>query len=219
VALLAGAALLAWWLGTRWLPTPERMSEVRGWIEAHDRVAPAVFVAGYVAAELLFVPALPLTLFGGLVFGPIRGTLYVSVAATLSATLACAIARYALRARVERWIASSPKLQCLDAAVAEHGWRILVVTRLVPLFPFNVQNFAYGLTAIRLRTFVVLSWVCMLPGTVAYTLAGAALGEGEQDPRRALTLLAIAGSLLVALSLPRRCLRRRRRAAAAILRP
>jgi uncharacterized membrane protein YdjX (TVP38/TMEM64 family) len=158
-------------------------------------------------------PALPLTLLGGLAFGPLWGVVYVSVAATLSAALAFLVARYVARGPVERRIARHPRLARIDAAVAEHGWRILMITRLVPLFPFNVQNFAYGLTRIPFWTYVGMTWLCILPGTVAYVLAASALPAGANDPRRLVGYLGIAGILLLALSWLPRWLKQRSRMA------
>jgi uncharacterized membrane protein YdjX (TVP38/TMEM64 family) len=218
LAAIAVGGVLLWLVGFRHLPVLHDLPRLGQWIQAQGPLAPVVFVAGYVLAELLFAPALPLTLLAGLLFGPFWGTVYVSVASTLAATLAFMIARSALRERIQRWIASKPRLRELDAAVAEHGWRILIVTRLVPLFPFNIQNFAYGLTRIRLRAYILLSWICMLPGTVAYTLAGGALAEGVRDARRTVMYLALAGILLIALSLLPRWLERRSRAARTLLR-
>jgi uncharacterized membrane protein YdjX (TVP38/TMEM64 family) len=217
VAIAVGGVLF-WLIGFRHLPALHDVARLGQWIQAQGPLAPVVFVAGYVLAELLFAPALPLTLLAGLLFGPLWGTVYVSLASTSAATLAFLIARSALRDRIQRWTASKPRLRELDAAVAEHGWRILIITRLVPLFPFNMQNFAYGLTRIRLRTYVLLSWICMLPGTVAYTLAGGALAEGIRSARRTVMYLALAGALLVVLSLLPGWLERRSRAAWTLLR-
>jgi uncharacterized membrane protein YdjX (TVP38/TMEM64 family) len=219
LALVGAGGVLVWVVGVRHLPALHDINRLGQWIQAQGPLAPVVFVGGYVLAELLFVPALPLTLLAGFLFGPLWGTVYVSLASTLAATLAFMIARSALRQRIQHWIASKPRLGELDAAVAEHGWRILIITRLVPLFPFNIQNFAYGLTRIRLGTYVLLSWICMLPGTIAYTLAGGALGEATGHARRTVVYLALAGILLVALSLLPRWLKRRSRAARTLLRP
>jgi uncharacterized membrane protein YdjX (TVP38/TMEM64 family) len=215
--LVLGGALAAWALGLGELLSPARLGALRAAIEAQGGWAPALFVLGYVLAELVFVPALPLTLLGGALFGPLRGTACVSVAATTAAGLAFLIARYLARDAVERWLAGNPRLRRIDAAVAEHGWRILVVTRLVPLFPFNVQNFAYGLTRIPFGTFMGVSWVAMLPGTAAYAVAGAALTEGG-DLRRTTLYLAAAGVIVVVLSLLPGWLARRSRAAGELLR-
>jgi len=200
-AVIGGAAVLAWRLGVWDLLRLEHLARFKAWIDGYGFWGPAVFIVGYAAAELLFVPALPLTILGGAAFGPVRGTAYVSLGATLGAAAAFLAARYAMRGLVERWVERNPRLRELDAAVAEHGWRMLTITRLVPLFPFNLQNFAYGLTRIRFRTFVLLSWLCMLPGTAAYTLTGGALSEGRRALHRALGYLAVAAILMVALSL------------------
>lgn len=214
---LGGLVLLTRALGLHELVRLENIARLRQWAEGHGALAPIAFVGGYVLAEILFVPALPLTVLGGVLFGPVRGTAYVAVAATLGAALAFLIARYAARGPVERWVARSPRLARIDLAVAEHGWRILMITRLVPLFPFNLQNFAYGLTRIRFGTFVAISAVAMLPGTAAYTLAGSALAEGGGELRRTLVFLGGAGVLVVLVSLIPRWLRARSRVAAQLL--
>lgn len=216
VAALGGGALLARWAGLGDLLNLDGLRRFRDWIHGYGAWAPVVFIAGYVVAKLCFFPALPLTLLGGIAFGPLRGTIYVSIAATLGASLAFLAARYALRGLVEDWIARSPRLARLDAAVAQYGWRILMVTRLVPLFPFTLQNFAYGLTRIHFGVYVGVSWVCMLPATIAYTLAASALAEGDRDPGRLLASLGVAAVILVALSLLPAWLGRRSRAAAAL---
>jgi rSAM/selenodomain-associated transferase 2 len=169
---------------------------------------PALYIAGYALAEMLFVPGLPLTVLGAIAFGPLWGTVWVSAGSTLGAGLAFLLGRYAMRATVERWIARSPRLARLDAAVARESWRILMVTRLVPLFPFNLQNFAYGLTGIPFWRYLAVSWLCMLPGTAAYTMAAGVLTEGHGTPGRIGIMLGGAGVLLAAASLAPRWLRR-----------
>jgi uncharacterized membrane protein YdjX (TVP38/TMEM64 family) len=213
---VGGGALAVWRLGGLDVAT---IALVRPWIERQGGWAPVVFILGYAVAELFFVPALPLTLLGGLAFGPLRGTLYVSVGATAGAALAFLAARYAARGLVEGWIARSPRLRRLDAAVTRHGWRILMLTRLVPLFPFNLQNFAYGLTRIRFVPYVLLTWVCILPATAAFTLAGDALAGGGGPPRRLLGGLAVAGLLIVAVSLIPRWLMARSRVVGELVDP
>lgn len=196
-------------LGLTELVRLENVARLREWIAGFGPWAPAVFVGGYVVAVVAFVPALPLTILGGLVFGPVGGTVYASIAATTGATLAFLIARYAARDAVERWMAPYPALGRMDRAVARHGWRIVMITRLVPIFPFNLQNYAYGLTSITFRAYLATSFVCMLPATVAYTVAAGALVAGAWDVRRMVLLLGAAGVLLVVLSLLPRWLRGR----------
>jgi uncharacterized membrane protein YdjX (TVP38/TMEM64 family) len=215
---LLAAALVAWALGLDDWVRPERLAQLRTAIEAYGAWAPALYVGGYVIAELLFVPALPLTLLGGVVFGPVRGTVYTWIAGTLAAAIAFLVARHLARDTVERWRARSPRLDRIDAAVKRHGWRILMLTRLVPLFPFNLQNFAYGLTRIPFWTYVGVTAVCILPGTIAFTLAGGALSSGG-NPGTIAWMLAAAGVLIVLVSLAPRWLGGKSSAAHDLLNP
>ena len=215
---LLAAGLLAWALGLHDVVRPDRLARLRPEIEAYGPWAPALYVGGYIIAELLFVPALPLTLLGGLVFGPVWGSVYTWVAATLAAALAFLVARHLARDTVERWKAASPGLARIDAAVERHGWRILMLTRLIPLFPFNLQNFAYGLTRIPFWSYVGVTAVCILPGTIAFTLAGGALSSGG-SPRTIAWTLAAAGILIVLVSLLPRWLSRKSSAARDLLSP
>jgi len=217
LAVLVAGAILARALGVTDYLRLEKLVRLKQTIESYGAAGPILYIVGYVLAVVLFVPGLPITLLGGLAFGPVRGTVYVSIAATIGAGLAFLIARYGLRRMVEGWVQSSPRLAGIDAAVARDGWRIVMITRLVPLFPFNLQNYAYGLTRIGFWTYLVTSWICMLPGTVAYTVAGGALSEGGGDVRRTLGYLAIAGVLIVLVSLIPRLLKRRSQAAGDLL--
>ena len=195
----------------------ENVTRLKQWIEGYGPLAPAVFITAYILAVVLFVPGLPITVLGGVVFGPIRGTAYVWLAATVGASLAFLVARYAARSTVERWVRASPRIAKVDGQVAEHGWRIVMLTRLVPIFPFNLQNYAYGITRIGFWPYAITSAICMLPGTAAFTFAGGAFGSGRGEVRRSLTYLAIAGVLLVLVSLIPRWLQRRSRVAGALL--
>ncbi|RPI08223.1 MAG: TVP38/TMEM64 family protein, partial [Zetaproteobacteria bacterium] len=111
-------------------------------------------MGAYALLGLALVPALPLTIRAGIAFGAVWGTLSAWTGATLSATLAFLVARHGARETVERWVVGHPRLARIDEVVARHGWRILAFTRVVPVFPFNVQNYAYGLTGIRFSTYV-----------------------------------------------------------------
>ena len=208
VGLLVASVILARALGLTDYIRLENLARLKQTIESYGAAGPILYIAGYVLAVVLFVPGLPITLLGGLAFGPVRGTVYVSIAATFGAGLAFLVARYGLRKMVEGWVRSNPRLAGMDAAVARDGWRIVMITRLVPLFPFNLQNYAYGLTRIGFWTYLITSWICMLPGTAAYTFAAGALSEGGGDVRRTLGYLAIAGVLIVLVSLIPRMLKR-----------
>ena len=103
----------------------------------------------------------------------------------------------------------------IDRGVARHGWRMVMVTRLVPVFPFSLQNYAYGVTRIRFLTYAAVTFVCMLPASVAYCLAGGALVSGEGSARKTLAYLAGAAVVLAAASLVPGWVRKRYAAVAA----
>ncbi len=159
--------------------------------------APAAFVALWSVWAPLFLPGTPLGLLGGALFGPFWGTVWNLTGATLGATFAFLAARYV----ASDWVArkAGARLQHLLDGVEAEGWLFVAVTRLVPLFPFNLLNYALGLSRIRLGAYVLTSLVCMLPGTIAYTYLGyagrEAVAGGEalvQKGLLALGLLALA---------------------------
>jgi uncharacterized membrane protein YdjX (TVP38/TMEM64 family) len=154
-----------------------RLRELLPWISGFGSTAPLVFVLSYVAACVLFIPGSILTLSSGFLFGVVRGSIYVSIAATLGATAAFLIGRYAARQWVAARLASYPKFKAVDEAVAHEGWKIVALTRLSPLFPFNLLNYAFGLTNVRIRDYVVASWAGTLPGTIVYVYLGSLAGD------------------------------------------
>ncbi len=186
----------------------DNLARLRDYVESFGPAAPLVFIAGYAAATVAFLPGTPLTLLAGLAFGPVVGTVYVLAGATIGLTLAFLVARYVARGLVASWVEENERMKRLDAEVGRQGWRILLITRLVPLFPFNLQNYAYGLTRIRLGTYVLVSAICIVPGTAAYTFAGGSVTSG--DLTRTFIYLGVAAIFFVILSLIPGWLRRRR---------
>lgn len=147
------------------------------WIAGLGPWGPAAFVLLYILACVLFLPGSLLTLGAGFVFGVLRGTIYVSIAATLGATAAFLVGRYLARGWVSRKIEGSAKFKAVDEAVAREGWKIVLLTRLSPAFPFNLLNYAFGLTRVSLRDYFLASWAGMLPGTVMYVYLGSLAGD------------------------------------------
>jgi uncharacterized membrane protein YdjX (TVP38/TMEM64 family) len=196
----------------------EGLGRLRHWVEALGVLGPPAFVGCYILTAVAFVPALPMSVLAGLLFGPFWGTVWASIGATLGACSSFLLARYAARDLVERWVAASPALERLDGATARHGFRLVMITRLVPFVPYNVQNYVYGVTAIRFVPYTITSWICMLPSTAAFTVAGGALSEGGWDTRRILPWLALAAVLAILVSLVPRWLRGRSPAFDALLR-
>jgi uncharacterized membrane protein YdjX (TVP38/TMEM64 family)/rhodanese-related sulfurtransferase len=143
---------------------------LQSWIRDAGVAAPLIFMALYAMATVLFFPGSILTIAGGALFGPVWGTFYSLTGATLGATLAFFVARYLASGWVARKAGGRAK-QLIEGVEAE-GWRFIAFVRLVPLFPFNLLNYALGLTRIRLSHFVIASYVCMLPGAIAFTYLG-----------------------------------------------
>lgn len=209
-----GLALVAVVLAVRFTGLSEYVSldglnRLRDWVNSFGPAAPLVFILIYVAATVAFLPATPLSLLAGLVFGPVLGTVWAVIGATVGATLAFLIGRYAARGLVERWTAENESVRRLDEGVERQGWRMLLVTRLVPVFPFNLQNYAYGLTKIGPGTYVLLTAVCIIPGAAVYTFAGGSLASAQQDLTRTFVYLGVAAVLFVAVSLIPGWVRRR----------
>lgn len=169
-------------------------------IEDAGLVGPVLFMSVYALATVLFLPGSVLTLAGGALFGPVWGTFYNLTGATVGAALAFLAARYLASDWVSR--KAGGRMKRLIDGVENEGWRFVAFTRLVPLFPFNLLNYAFGLTRIRLAHFVIASYVFMLPGAIAYTYLGyagreaVAGGEGLiQKGLLALALLAVVAFL------------------------
>ena len=146
------------------------------WVQGLGIWGPVVFILGYAAATVAFAPAWPLTVAAGPIFGLWRGTAYVMIGATLGAALAFLVARYGARRAVERRIAGNERFAAIDRAVAREGRKIVFLLRLSPVFPFNLLNYALGLTRVRFVDYLVAS-IGMLPGTLLYVYSGKLAGD------------------------------------------
>jgi uncharacterized membrane protein YdjX (TVP38/TMEM64 family) len=141
-----------------------------------------LFVLVYIVATVLFVPGSVLTLGAGALFGVGLGSALVSVGATLGATAAFLVGRYVARDWVAKKIEGNAAFAAIDRAVAAEGWKIVGLTRLSPAFPFSLLNYAFGLTRVSLRDYVLASWIGMMPGTVMYVYLGSiARAAGERQ--------------------------------------
>ncbi|MEK6606309.1 MAG: TVP38/TMEM64 family protein [Myxococcota bacterium] len=140
----------------------------------------AVYAAVYVLATVLMLPGSIVTLAAGFAYGPIGGTLVVSPASVAGATAAFLIARSRARPWVERRIGARPRLAAIDEAMARSGFRMVALLRLSPLLPFNLLNYALGLTRVRVRDYVLASFVGMLPGTLLYNYLGSLITNASR---------------------------------------
>jgi uncharacterized membrane protein YdjX (TVP38/TMEM64 family) len=173
IGLLLGGVMLLVLLGRQ---VGAYVPQFARWVDGLGAWGPAVFVVAYAVAAVAFVPGSLLTLAAGAIFGLTQGVAYVFVAAVLGSTAAFLLARYVARGAVERRLATNPRFAAIDRAVGIQGRKIVFLLRLSPAFPFNVLNYALGLTRVRLRDYVVAS-VGMVPGTVLYVYYGKLIGD------------------------------------------
>ncbi|HEX7252561.1 MAG TPA: VTT domain-containing protein, partial [Thermoanaerobaculia bacterium] len=159
----AAAGVLGLALAWRFLPLTAWLRSLEVRVASMGSTGLLVYGAVYIAAVLLFVPGIVLTLGAGFLFGFVRGCLLVSAAATIAAALAFLSARHLARARIERWARGRPEFEAIDRAVGENGWKIVALLRLSPLVPFSLSNYFYGLTSVRFAPYVLTSWLAMLP--------------------------------------------------------
>jgi uncharacterized membrane protein YdjX (TVP38/TMEM64 family)/Fe-S oxidoreductase len=147
---------------------------LRTWIGNYGALAPIVYILIYTIAPALFLPGLPITVVGGILFGPFWGVLYAIIGATMGACVAFLVSRYLAREWIEARL-KSPRWRRLDQGVEKHGWRVVAFTRLVPLFPFNLLNYAFGLTKIGFRQYAITTFFCMLPACIAFIVFSSSL--------------------------------------------
>lgn len=182
------------------------VESIEAWVVGFGLWAPLVFMSVYLIGPPLFLPGSILTMAGGALFGPLWGTVYSLTAATAGATVAFFIARYL----ISDWVMGkiSGKLKQLVQGVNAEGWRFVAFIRLVPIFPFNLSNYAMGLTKIRGYHYVVATFVCMIPGAFAYSYFGytgrEAVGGGESLITKGLLALSLLAGLTLLPSLVRR---------------
>jgi uncharacterized membrane protein YdjX (TVP38/TMEM64 family) len=173
--LIGGLVLIAEVTGLRDVVTSGRLQTV---IAESGPLAPLLFMGVYTVATVLFVPGTPLTLLGGALFGPVLGSIYVILGATMGAAGAFILARYVGGS----WLTSGTgtvleRLKTYDAQLVRNGFVTVLLLRLIPLFPFNGLNFGLGLTRLKFRVYVMATFVGIIPGTVAYVYFGASLAS------------------------------------------
>jgi len=180
----------------------EQLGALREWIQSFGTLGPAVFVGLYILGVVAGIPGSALTFAAGGLFGSLSGVILVSLASTIGASFSFLIARYFARHAIASWLSKREKFKKLDVMTEEHGAMIVAITRLIPIFPFILLNYGFGLTKIPFRTYVFWSWLCMLPGTVLYVVGADAMIQlivQRKVPWILLGVIAGAGVLLAAL--------------------
>ncbi|MFW6146270.1 MAG: TVP38/TMEM64 family protein [Planctomycetota bacterium] len=210
--LLVGAGLIA----AAVLPVRACMETALGWVEGAGLWAPALFVAAYIVVAVVSLPGSVVTIAAGATLGWVWGLATASVGATLGAAAAFLVGRFLARRWVAEKIASRPRFAALDRAVRREGFKIVLLSRLSPIIPFAVLNYGYGLTNVSLGSYVLASWIGMIPGTILYvylgTLGRAATHWGDMGiGQRALYLAGLAATVALTVTITliaRRALRR-----------
>jgi uncharacterized membrane protein YdjX (TVP38/TMEM64 family) len=159
------------------LDLQEQLKRTLSWINGLGPWGPLAYAALYTLSTVAFIPGSFLTVGAGALFGVLQGSIIASISATLGATAAFLVGRYFARDWLGRRMGASRRFKALDDAVAQEGWKIVLLTRLSPIFPFTLLNYAFGLTRVPLREYVLATWIGMMPGTVMYVYLGSLAGS------------------------------------------
>ena len=181
--VLAGLVLLAG-VGFLFLPIRQWFMQVEGYVRSLGAIGPAAVALAYVLCTVLFIPGSAITIGAGTLFGLKTGFLVVLVGANLGALCSFLLARTFLREKVARWAEANPKFRSLDRAIGKQGFKMVLLTRLSPVFPFVLLNYFLGLTAVRTGAYALANLFGMLPATFLFVYIGAAAREaiaGQMD--------------------------------------
>ncbi len=208
LVLIVAALMVA----ARMLPFAEWLDVLNEWVQELGPAGLLIYSLVYALAAVLLLPGSILTLAAGAAFGLLPGFGSVLLGATAGAALAFLVSRHLARRRVESWMETKPRFSAVDKAVAKEGWKIVFLTRLSPIFPFNFQNYAYGLTQISFWHYTLASLVGMIPGTFMYVYIGslgrssleaAAGGESVENLQLILQIVGLAATVLVTIFITR----------------
>jgi uncharacterized membrane protein YdjX (TVP38/TMEM64 family) len=195
IIVVVGAAL---YFALKYLNIQDKLQQALSWIEGLGAIAPVVFGLVYVLCCIFLISGAILTIGAGVLFGLLKGTIYVSISSILGASAAFLIGRYFARKWVAKKIDANPSFQAIDEAVAGEGWKIVGLTRLSPIFPFVFLNYAFGLTKVSFKGYFFSSWIAMLPGTIMYVYIGSLAGDlaaigGEREKTLTEWILTVLG--------------------------
>jgi uncharacterized membrane protein YdjX (TVP38/TMEM64 family) len=208
VAVLAALAV-----AFRLLPVAQWMEDFKNWVQGVGPIGYVLYVIAYVICCVFFIPAIALTLGAGAIFGFAKGAAVVIVGATLGATAAFLLARSVMRHRVESMTAGNAKFRALDRAITREGTKIMWLVRLSGFPPFTWVNYAFGLTGIGLVPYILITFFGIIPGTLAFTYAGAAgAAAATGSGNRVVLIVTAVGAILVSVFIARVALKAIKRA-------
>jgi len=167
------------------------IEELQQWIQSLGVWGPIAFFVIYLGAVIATIPGTIFGVIAGALFGSVIGVILISIASTIGASLTFLIARYFARDIVARWLSKNKTMKRLDQLTEDHGVFIVGLTRLIPLFPFTLLNYGFGLTKVSFKTYVFWSWLCMLPGTIIVVVGTDLLIQEITQGRAPLELVGI----------------------------
>jgi len=179
------------------------------WVSSHGWWGVWAYILLFVIASLFLFPGSVLVIAGGVVFGVFYGTIISLFAATLASSLSFLVARYLGRSWLLRRFGGNQKFEQIERGILRYGVDFLIFTRLIPLFPYNIQNYAYGLTAISFWRYCVVSCLTLLPGTFIFTFMASELAEQGITLNVTLKLFLCGALLLVLTQITRNVFRKR----------
>ncbi len=174
------------------------IATLQNFVQEQGVYGPIIFVGLYILTTVLALPGSALTIMAGALFGSLLGTGVVITGATIGASLCFLIARYFARESILNLLSKNEKFQKLDNLTEKNGYIIVAITRLVPLFPFNLLNYGFGLTKVPFKVYVLWSALCMLPGTILYVVGADAVSTAMRDGTVPWSLVVIV-ALIVAI--------------------
>ncbi|MCB4205353.1 TVP38/TMEM64 family protein [Deferribacterales bacterium Es71-Z0220] len=189
--LLATLIILLLVFAGKYYGLSEKFGDFREWVASKGALGPIIFMGVYALATVMAIPGSALTIMAGAIFGSIVGVVTVIFGATIGASLCFLISRYFARDFVVSLLSKSEKFKKLDDMTEKNGAIIVAITRLVPLFPFNLLNYGFGLTKVPFMTYVFWSFICMLPGTVLYVVGTDAVTTAIREGKIPWVLVAV----------------------------
>ncbi|WP_026478628.1 TVP38/TMEM64 family protein [Alkaliphilus transvaalensis] len=159
-----------------------------------------LYIIAFVLATLMFLPSLPFVILGGITYGTLKGIIYASIGDLGGAIIAFIMARYIMRQRVEKKLKRNKRFHEINKGVRQEGWRILILTRMVPIIPHCLQNYAYGLTSISFKTYSLTSLLCIVPPIAVWVIAINKVGSRGYDPQKTIIYIGVAAVAFIIIS-------------------
>jgi len=175
------------------------LGNIQGWIQSLGIWGPFGFMLVYIGVVVAALPGTILGVIAGAIFGSVIGVILVSISSTIASSITFLIARYFARDAVARWLSRHEKFRLIDELTEKQGALIVGIARLIPLFPFNLLNYGFGLTKVRFRVYVFWSWLCMLPGTIVVVVGADVIAQSVRKGTIPWILLGIVSVFIVIL--------------------